>query len=269
MHDGPQVANQRNLKVVEKQRRYRAPALERGLDILELLSTKSKPLSQSKIAAELNRSSSEVFRMLSCLVERGYVARSASGDGFIMTMKLHQLAENWPLTKILIEAAMPEMHRLADRAGQSVHLGMYSAGRMYVPAEAKSSRPVGVSVKLSSDYPLVHTASGRVLLAWQPNRLAEHWITASEKSLSRKNRRAIDERLAAIRERGYEFSPSDIMHGLTDISFPILNTDGYALAALTVPFFEPLKADNSIEDVVPMVRESARIISRNMIDGTH
>lgn len=234
-----------------------------------MLSRKSKPVPQAKIAAELNRSSGEVFRMLSCLVERGYVARSTTGDGFIMTMKLHQLAESWPLTKILIEAALPEMHRLAEHAGQSVHLGVYSAGRMYVAADAASSRPVGISVKVGSDYSLLHTASGRVLLAWQPKNLAKHWITSSERAISAKKRAKIDERLNEIRERGYEFSPSDIMRGLTDISFPVLNSDGSALAALTMPFLEPLRTKKKIEDAIPMVRRSAERISKNMINGAY
>jgi DNA-binding IclR family transcriptional regulator len=263
------VAKSKQSATEDNQRRYRAPALERGLDILELLSAKSKPVSQSKIAEELNRSSSEVFRMLSCLVDRGYVARSVSGDGFIMTMKLHRLAANWPLVEILIEAALPEMYRLAERAGQSVHLGVYSAGRMVVTAEAQSSSPVGISVRIGSEYSLLHTASGRVLLTWQPSRLADHWIRESEPNLTPKKKREIDEYLHGIRERGYEFSNSDIMHGLTDISFPILNTDGYALAALTVPFLQPLKVKKKIEAVVAMVRESAEIIHRNMTDGTH
>ena len=206
--------------------------------------------------------------MLSCLVDRGYVARSVSGDGFIMTMKLHRLAANWPLTEILVEAALPEMHHLAERAGQSVHLGVYSAGRLVVAAEAQSSNSVGISVRSGSDYSLLHTASGRVLLAWQPARLADHWIRESEPNLTPKKKREIDDHLLGIRERGHEFSNSDIMHGLTDISFPILNTDGYALAALTVPFLQPLKVKKKIEAVVAMVRESAGVIHRNMTEGT-
>lgn len=250
------------------QRRYRAPALERGLDILELLSTKSKPVSQSKIAEELSRSSSEVFRMLSCLVDRGWVARSASGDGFIMTMKLHQLAANWPLHEILLEAAVPEMHRLAESAQQSVHLGVYSAGRMVVAAEAQSSHPVGISVRVASDYSLLHTASGRVLLTWQSARLADHWIRESEANLTAKRKQEIDDHLQTIRRRGYEFADSDIMHGLTDISFPILNADGNALAALTVPYLQPLKAKKKVGAVITMVRESADAIQKSMTHGT-
>lgn len=254
-------------EAVGNRKRYRAPALERGLDILELLSRKTRALSQSGIAAELNRSSSEIFRVLGCLVERGYVARNAPGDGFILTMRLRQLAESWPLAKNLLEAALPEMRLLADRAWQSCHLGINNAGRMYVIAQAESPDPVGVTVKVASDYSLLHTASGRVLLTWQSKESADHWIAASEKSISGKRKKEFEQRLDSIRARGYELSDSDIMHGLVDISYPVLDTDGIALAALTVPYMEPLKTRKKIEDVIPMVERSAADISGRMIAG--
>ena len=56
--------------------RYTAPALEKGLDVLELLASVSEALTHSEIARRLGRSVSEVFRMLVCLEERGYISRT-------------------------------------------------------------------------------------------------------------------------------------------------------------------------------------------------
>lgn len=42
--------------------RYRAPALEKGLDILELLAQRVEGLSQAEIAKELGRSPNETDR---------------------------------------------------------------------------------------------------------------------------------------------------------------------------------------------------------------
>ena len=53
--------------------KYRAPALEKGLDILELLSRQKRPLLISQMASLLERSVSEIFRMAMVLVERGYL----------------------------------------------------------------------------------------------------------------------------------------------------------------------------------------------------
>ena len=244
---------------------YRAPALERGLDILELLSSKTHAVTQSVIARELGRSSGEVFRMLSCLVERGYVARSGPTDGYLLTMHLHQLVQNWPLLKNVVEVSLPEMHRLAEHAGQSCHLGVYNAGRMHVAAQVESPQPVGLTVRVGMDYSLLKTASGRILLAWQPAMVAAHWISASDEIASKKRKVAITERLETIRNRGYELSESDILQGVTDISFPILDSHRGALAALTMPYLSPLKSRKKIQSVISLVRQSAAAISRLMM----
>ena len=47
-----------------KRKPYSAPALEKGLDILELLSKQEAGLTQSEISRALGRSVSEIFRML-------------------------------------------------------------------------------------------------------------------------------------------------------------------------------------------------------------
>jgi len=56
---------------------YAAPALEKGLDILELLAEVGEPLSTREIAERLARSKSEIFRMVFVLQQRGYLAREA------------------------------------------------------------------------------------------------------------------------------------------------------------------------------------------------
>src|SRR5215831_7001214 len=47
-----------------KTSRYRAPALEKGLDVIELLAAEKSPLNLSAISQRLGRSSGELFRML-------------------------------------------------------------------------------------------------------------------------------------------------------------------------------------------------------------
>jgi hypothetical protein len=47
--------------------------------------------------------------------------------------------------------------------------------------------------------------------------------------------------LKAIRVKGYESSPSVQVRGLPAISFPIVDTTGHAIAALTVPYSERIE----------------------------
>ena len=65
-------------------RKYRAPALEKGLDILELLARHGAPMTTSQMAATLGRSVSELFRMVLALEFRGYIEASPDGrDGWL------------------------------------------------------------------------------------------------------------------------------------------------------------------------------------------
>src|SRR5688500_7536569 len=75
----------------DEDRRYRAPALEKGLDVLELLAARSEPMSMMQISTELDRSVSELFRMVQVLEFRGFVQMAESGSGYVLTDRLFAL----------------------------------------------------------------------------------------------------------------------------------------------------------------------------------
>ena len=66
--------------------RYRAPALEKGLDILEVLADQPGGLTRAEIVKALGVSPSQIYRMLERLVARAYVTRLDGGDRYALTM---------------------------------------------------------------------------------------------------------------------------------------------------------------------------------------
>lgn len=74
------------------QSQYKAPALEKGLDILELLSAQAVGLNQKEIAQALGRSVNEIFRMLVCLKNRGYITQTEGSDRFELSLKMFELS---------------------------------------------------------------------------------------------------------------------------------------------------------------------------------
>jgi DNA-binding IclR family transcriptional regulator len=71
--------------------KYRAPALEKGLAVLELLAHARAPMSLNAISRGLNRSVSELFRMIQVLEFHGYLEVSSSGEGYVLSNKLFAL----------------------------------------------------------------------------------------------------------------------------------------------------------------------------------
>ena len=173
--------------------RYRAPALEKGLDILELLATEARPMTLTAIVNRLERSHGELFRMVQVLEFRGYIEQDPSNEGYRLTDRLFSLGMQQPRTRNLIEAALPVMRQLASTVGQSCHLALHTQGEMVVVARMESSEQLGFSVRVGYRRPLVQAASGLVLYAFQPEDVRRRWESLLDPQLS-------DKELAAFRD---------------------------------------------------------------------
>jgi len=222
---------------VVKKPRYRAPALEKGLEILELLAPRAGAMTLSEISAGLKRSKSEIFRMLQVLEERRYLARPAGAEGYVLTNRLFMLGMEHPPVKGLMEAALPVMHRLAAQILQPCHLAIPSEEMIVVVARVESPGDVGFVVRVGHRRPIPQSTSGLVLLAFQPEEARARWLQTLERKQVRYERERLAGRLRGIAARGYACIPSEVVSGVTDLSAPIL-LQGAAIAALTVPFAE-------------------------------
>lgn len=151
----------------ETKRYYPTPALEKGLDILELFASSPAGLTVSEVARSLNRTVSEIFRMLLCLERRGYLAQSTSKDRYRLTLHLFRLGQEHPPTKRLVNEALPIMHAVSHELRQSCHLGVLDAGHVVILAQVDSPESTGFYVKVGSKVDLMHAATGHVILAHQ------------------------------------------------------------------------------------------------------
>src|SRR5438874_11190603 len=160
-------------------RQYSAPALEKGLDILELFASTPEGLTVSEVARRLDRTVSQIFRMILCLQARGYLAQSATDDTYHLTLRLFRIAQEHPPTKRLVTEALPSMHALAQKLRQSCHLGIIDGGHVVIIAQVDSPEPTGFYVKMCSKVELMHAATCHVILAHQSDgdraRAIEGW----------------------------------------------------------------------------------------------
>lgn len=240
---------------------YSAPALEKGLDVLELLASVSEGLTQSMIAERLGRSVQEVYRMVVSLERRGYIARQLPGDTFRLSMKLYKLAYAYPPIRRLSSAARPIMQRLSIAAGQAFLLSVLDGVSIWAVAHADSPEAVGFRVRLGTPSSVARTASGRVLLAFQEPDVRDLIYVELQKTMDAKAFRTVRTRVAEIEDRGYEWISNETIRGVTDVSIPILDIKGTALAALTMPFLEHVNNVVAIETAADMLAAAAEELS--------
>ena len=218
----------------DRQPIYAAPALEKGLDILELLAKQEEGLTRREIAERLGRSVSEIFRMIEALTRRSYLVQN--GDTFLLGMKLFELAHELPPMNRLLKEALPRMEALAKAVDQSCHLTVLSGPRQLVIAQVDTPEGVGFSVKIGAMLDLLKSASGRVLLAFRDQEEARRLVSLADPKLSVAERSAFMKTLMKVAGQGFAFMKSNQFSGVEAISYPVLNSRAHAIAALTVPY---------------------------------
>ncbi len=222
----------------DKVNRYRAPALEKGLDILELLAASSEGMTQAEIAKGLDRGANEIYRMLDTLVRRGYIARSNEGDRYFLSLRMLVLANMHPPRQRLMDAAEPRMREFARNTEQSVHLAVIEDGDIVITSAFSAPGNWQLSLRIGAIIGLFNTGSGLVLSAFQSAEIRKqiydsHRLVPGETALPFDEFSAIGDE---IRNLGFYFGASQTAVGVVNLSYPILDHNGHAFAALTCPY---------------------------------
>lgn len=243
--------------------RYRAPALDKGLDILELLSEQPGGMTRSEIVKAMGRGPSEIYRMLERLVARDYVSRSAEGDRYALTMKLFLLAHRHPPVRRLVQRALPLMDRFAREARQSCHLVVRDRNAALVVAQASCPENWEFGVRIGTPIDLFATSSGQMLLAMQdPGERADALASWHGTGMEAEYKR-IEPELEGYRAAGYRIGESQQIRGVEDITAPIRAPEGHAVAVLTCPYIERVDhiAQPSVKEVLALLMRTAEELS--------
>ena len=212
---------------------YSAPALEKAIDIIELLAREPNGLTVSEIATHLSRSISELFRVIVVLDRRGWLRKDPASDRYRVTYKLLETAHRATPAQELTNVAASLMHALAATAMQSCHLVVRNGASGLIVLRQESPGPTGFAVRLGTSIALATNCSGHVLLAFMGEDARSAIL---DETMDTANRATLDAHLAKIRARGHEWVESNRMAGVSDISCPIFGYDGLVVAALTIPF---------------------------------
>jgi DNA-binding IclR family transcriptional regulator len=219
--------------------RYAAPALEKGLDILEMLAAQPHGLSLQEIARRLERTPNELFRMLDVLVRRGYLSRLPDST-YALTLRLFELAQRHPPVERLLNVAMPYMQQLAAQTGQSNHLCVHHDARLVVLARAEPPEPMSALVRQGAHF------------AFHDDRASARPSAARRASLVK--------RMRTIRARGYDEGPSDTLSGVVDICFPLFDQFG-VVASLNIVYLNQRDARLTVPAARAALRKAAEAIS--------
>ena len=226
------------LPAEEREGTYRVPALDKGLDVLELLAGAPQGLTLKEIADQLGRTSQELFRVVRCLAARGYLLRDRA-QRLRLSTRMFELGSKHSSTQALVARAMPHMEKFAERTGESCSLLIVVRDRLLVIAEAESAGAVRFGLRVGALVELFRSITGRVALAFQPaGRRAELWRACQEfwhshpkvAPFAPESQAQWEEQLQEVRRQGYDVADSPVTLGSRVYAAPVCGAGGSLLA---------------------------------------
>ena len=141
-----------------------APALVRGLRVLELVAGSTTPHNLTTIASQLRIAMSSAHSICTTLLNEGYLERASDGT-FSLTLRVLDLASSRINQYEVVEhfyAACDEIQLIRENGATMTVL---QGPDVYFIAARNSPQPLGVTFKAGTRMPACCTASGRALLA--------------------------------------------------------------------------------------------------------
>lgn len=245
------------------------PGLERGLDILELLSDK-KSLTYSEIRDALQIPPSSFLRLMKTLKKRGYIRL----DPLTRKYKLGPVVFSLNNTVIddleLREEARPFLKRLVEQCGETVELVIMEDDQLlHIEKFENPDASVKILASVGERHNYMHAnAAGKAFLAWMPDKEVERII--KRRGMPRKTRYTITslsklkEELKITRMRGYACDIEENRKGVWRFAAPVFDHKGSVVAVVTIagPAF-PLSKERK-EKLAFLVMQTARDISEHM-----
>ena len=211
---------------MEQKKSAHAPAVDRALDVIELMVASEKELSLSEIMEELNIPRQSLIRILNTLCDRGILDRAKQRGFYRLGMKLLYLGNRLQNNIKLRSVAWPFMQELADKSHKNIELSTLDRDQLVLIEQIEGTEGIRLYTHIGSAYPYFHAvAVVKIYLAhMDPEKrhkvldkiglpaVTEHTITDINK---------LEAELLKVRKEGYAFEDQELRKGVRRVVAPI------------------------------------------------
>jgi DNA-binding IclR family transcriptional regulator len=245
------------------------PAIERAVDVIELISSREKDMSLSEIEEHLDIPRQSLIRILNTLCGRGFLDKSGKRGRYRIGLRFlylgHRLQDKFGLRT----AAWEHMKELSQATRKTVELSTLDRDQLILLEQIRGSEGMSLYSRVGSAIPYLHAVSvGKVYLSLMSEgkrrrvlekiglpAVTRHTITEME---------VLEKEIREVQRRGYGFEDQELREGVRRVAAPIFGFDGEHVGCIglsaTIFSFELEEADKFGR----MVGEAARKTSAQM-----
>jgi len=238
-----------------------AQTLGRGIEMLKLLA--DGPRSSRDLGEQLSLNRSTSYRLAQTLVSHGLVQRSSDGATYALTTRLWELGVRAIGPSEIRLAAGRAVRELCEKYGETVHLSVYDQGEVVYIDKADAWQPIGSYTRLGSRAPAYCVATGKALLAYQPEREIERCLAMGLKRFTPHTLTDPDElrrALTRIRRDGHAINQGEWRQDVAGLAVPLFDAVGSPVAALGFSGPAARLLERSVE-LLETLRDTARELS--------
>ena len=216
-------------------------SVETGFPLLATLVEAGIPLTLRDLASRSGMTSAKAHPYLVSFIRVGLVQQdSTTGQyelgPFALQMGLVSLQRLDP-----VRVALPHLNKLAGQIGHTLALAVLGSHGPTMIHISQASYPVHVNMRNGTVMSMLHTATGRVFVAWLPTKIAQHYIAremgdqavVTSAATPPPSAQALQKIIDEVRQAGLAAAIGNPLPGIDALSVPVFDHSGQIALALT------------------------------------
>lgn len=246
-------------------KKYNVPALERAINILELISGSDTKYTVTEICSMLDLPKATVFTTMSTLENYNIVRKDSSGK-FQIGPKLFQLGMAYASNHSITDLAKPYMKKLMETTGYTVHLGVLHEKHIMYIAKEEPNNFIRFSTYPGLKAEIHLTALGKAIAAYISEKEIDDIIEsvglkkATENTIT--TAKGFKESLKLVRDKGFSIEEEEGEVGVRCIAAPIINARYHTPTAISITAHISQLKKHQYNEIGELVRSTAQEISR-------
>lgn len=239
-------------------------ALQRGLEILDVLAAAEAPMRCTALATHLGVDTSTAHRLLQTLAAHGYVAKDETSKMYTLGIAGLALARAF-LRRLDVRAAAREtLECLAGQTGECLHLAIEQDDQAVFVESLSGSHILTANTEVGQTEPLYCTAVGKALLAALAEGRVRELLPGRRRRFTSNTHatvRAVLDDLTACRKRGWSEDDEEYQEGIRCVASWIVDFEGTVIASIGLSAPKSRMSRERMAELGRLVKDAAVEIS--------
>jgi len=246
---------------------YNVRAVERALQILECFDDEHPEMGVSEIAQAVDLHKATTHRMVTTLLNFGYLERALDGQKYRLGLRLTELGYKAIRRLDLRREALSQMNQLSQQWGETCDLSIFDHGEVFYIEMIPGNHALTITAAVGQRLPAHCTASGKLFLAFLPAQVLAGILSKPLKTYTKNTISSADDlrqQLGLIRQQGYAFDDEEFETGIRAVACPIFDRTGKIIAAISIPSPASRMKPERVPEIASALAEATRAVSRRM-----